>query len=34
VADLRGGDVDLDGPFRVRLHGKGDKWRGWLPSVA
>lgn len=27
VADLRVGDVDLDGPFRVRLHGKGDKWR-------
>ena len=28
VADLRVGDVDLDGPLRVRLHGKGDKWRG------
>ncbi|SAL80981.1 tyrosine-type recombinase/integrase [Caballeronia telluris] len=27
IADLRVGDVDLDGPFRVRLHGKGDKWR-------
>lgn len=27
VADLRVADVDLDGPFRVRLHGKGDKWR-------
>ncbi len=27
VADLRVGDLDLDGPFRVRLHGKGDKWR-------
>jgi site-specific recombinase XerD len=28
VADLRVDDVDLDGPLRVRLHGKGDKWRG------
>ena len=27
VVDLRAGDVDLDGPLRVRLHGKGDKWR-------
>jgi integrase/recombinase XerD len=27
AADLRVGDVDLDGPLRVRLHGKGDKWR-------
>jgi integrase/recombinase XerD len=27
IADLRVSDVDLDGPFRVRLHGKGDKWR-------
>jgi len=27
IADLRVGDVDLDGPLRVRLHGKGDKWR-------
>lgn len=27
AADLRVSDVDLDGPFRVRLHGKGDKWR-------
>lgn len=27
LAELRVGDVDLDGPFRVRLHGKGDKWR-------
>lgn len=26
VADLRVGDLDLAGP-RVRLHGKGDKWR-------
>jgi integrase/recombinase XerD len=30
VADLHVGDVDLDGPFRVRLHGKGDKWRSCL----
>jgi site-specific recombinase XerD len=37
VADLRVGDVDLDGPLRVRLHGKGDKWRGcpiWPETVA
>jgi integrase/recombinase XerD len=27
VADLRIEDVDLDGPMRIRLHGKGDKWR-------
>lgn len=27
VADLRVGDVDLGGPLRIRLHGKGDKWR-------
>lgn len=27
IADLRVGDVDLQGPLRVRLHGKGDKWR-------
>ena len=27
VAELRVGDVDLGGPLRVRLHGKGDKWR-------
>lgn len=27
IADLRVGDVDLDPPLRVRLHGKGDKWR-------
>lgn len=27
VADLRVGNLDLDGPYRVRLHGKGDKWR-------
>lgn len=37
VADLHVGDVDLDGPLRVRLHGKGDKWRGcplWPETVA
>jgi integrase/recombinase XerD len=27
VANLKVEDVDLDGPLRVRLHGKGDKWR-------
>jgi len=27
VADIRIGDLDLDGSPRVRLHGKGDKWR-------
>jgi site-specific recombinase XerD len=27
VVELRVGDVDLDGPLRIRLHGKGDKWR-------
>jgi integrase/recombinase XerD len=27
IADLHVGDVDLNGPYRVRLHGKGDKWR-------
>jgi integrase/recombinase XerD len=27
IADLRVQDADLDGPHRVRLHGKGDKWR-------
>jgi len=26
IADLRVQDADLDGPHRVRLHGKGDKW--------
>ncbi len=37
LADLRVGDVDLDGPLRVRLHGKGDKWRGcpiWPETAA
>lgn len=36
VADLRVADVDLDGPLRVRLHGKGDKWRScplWPETV-
>jgi integrase/recombinase XerD len=36
IADLRVGDVDLDGPLRVRLHGKGDKWRTcplWLQAA-
>jgi hypothetical protein len=27
IADLRIADVDFDGPLRIRLHGKGDKWR-------
>ena len=27
VADLRLGNIDLDPPARVRLHGKGGKWR-------
>jgi len=27
VADLRAADLDLESPPRVRLHGKGDKWR-------
>ena len=27
VADVRLTDVDLREPYRVRLHGKGDKWR-------
>jgi integrase/recombinase XerD len=37
LADLRVGDVDLHGPLRVRLHGKGDKWRGcpiWPETAA
>jgi integrase/recombinase XerD len=36
VADLCVADVDLGGPFRVRLHGKGDKWRScplWPETV-
>ena len=27
IADLRLVDVDLNGPLRVCLHGKGDNWR-------
>jgi len=27
ICDLCVADVDLQGPLRVRLHGKGDKWR-------
>jgi len=23
-------EIDLDGPYRVRLHSKGDKWRSCL----
>jgi integrase/recombinase XerD len=37
IADLCVGDVDLEGPLRVRLHGKGDKWRGcpiWPETAA
>jgi site-specific recombinase XerD len=37
IADLRVGDVDLDPPLRVRLHGKGDKWRAcpiWPETAA
>lgn len=37
VVDLRVGDVDLHGPLRVRLHGKGDKWRAcpiWPQTAA
>jgi len=28
ASDIRLCDLDLNGPYRVRLHGKGDKWRG------
>jgi integrase/recombinase XerD len=37
VVDLHCADVDLDKPFRVRLHGKGDKWRAcplWQETAA
>ena len=37
VVDLCVGDVDLEGPLRVRLHGKGDKWRScpiWPETAA
>ena len=36
IADLRVGDVDLYDPLRIRLHGKGDKWRNcplWPETV-
>ncbi|MGA2074720.1 MAG: tyrosine-type recombinase/integrase [Terriglobia bacterium] len=36
IADLRVGDVDLHDPMRIRLHGKGDKWRScplWPETV-
>lgn len=36
VADLRVGDLELDTQPRVRLHGKGDKWRCcplWVETV-
>jgi integrase/recombinase XerD len=37
IVDLRVSDVDLDGPLRARLHGKGDKWRAcpiWPQTAA
>jgi integrase/recombinase XerD len=37
AADVRMVDIDLDEPYRVRLHGKGDKWRCcplWPETVA
>jgi integrase/recombinase XerD len=37
VVDLCVGDVDLEDPLRVRLHGKGDKWRScpiWPETAA
>ena len=37
AADLRNADIDLDEPYRARLHGKGDKWRCcplWPETVA
>jgi integrase/recombinase XerD len=36
AADVRLADVDLSEPYRVRLHGKGDKWRScpiWPETV-
>jgi len=36
IADLRVADVDLHDPMRIRLHGKGDKWRScplWPETV-
>lgn len=37
IVDLRVGDVDLNSSLRVRLHGKGDKWRScpiWPETAA
>ena len=37
AADVRKADIDFDEPYRVRLHGKGDKWRCcplWPETVA
>jgi len=37
VADLRLKNLELEGPLRVHLHGKGDKWRVcplWKETVA
>jgi site-specific recombinase XerD len=37
AADVRNVDIDIDEPYRVRLHGKGDKWRCcplWPETVA
>lgn len=37
VVDLRVGDVDLEDTLRIRLHGKGDKWRScpiWPETAA
>lgn len=37
VVDLCVGDVDLEEPLRIRLHGKGDKWRScpiWPETAA
>lgn len=36
VADLHCGDLDMNGQMRVRLHGKGDKWRAcplWQQTI-
>jgi integrase/recombinase XerD len=37
IVDLHVSDVDLEDPLRVRLHGKGDKWRScpiWPETAA
>jgi integrase/recombinase XerD len=37
VVDMCVGDVDLEEPLRIRLHGKGDKWRScpiWPETAA